>query len=67
MHLVDERVNPLTADHETSVYQGGPEAEAGALQALCRSCNASKRERSGRATGKIAEAPGSTYSASGTC
>jgi len=62
-HVVDERVNPLSADHIGSVYATGD--EAGELQVLCRSCNSSKREQSGSATTPLpadhGHAEGSAY------
>lgn len=42
-HPVDERVNPLTADHEVAVGAGG--TEDGPLTVLCRACNGAKADR----------------------
>lgn len=69
--------NKLSADHVRSVASTGD--ESGELQILCRTCNSSKRERSGRATGTLKPAapqyPGPSrawsvtrgYIPSGTC
>lgn len=48
-HYVDHATNPITADHVTAVAAGG--AEDGPLQALCRSCNSTKKD--GRPRGRV--------------
>jgi hypothetical protein len=41
-HMVNHAKNPITADHVDPVGRGGD--ERGELQALCRACNATKRD-----------------------